>query len=176
MCRCRRQFLLAIWNLTWLTVCAGTAQGYPVAPSVPLETLTLEADIIFKGTVVSSEPGDVNWFSPYQGFVARQTQFKIISVIKGETPGDTLTFRHYDLDPRRMGYMFQPQYYHFEPGKTYLVFAANGGATGVFRQVWMHRKAKEDQGVLWCADDKPVTGKTLKDILWRESDHDARRR
>jgi hypothetical protein len=67
-----------------------------------------------------------------------------------------------------MGYMFQPQFYHFQPGRTYVVFAKKNDAPGVLRQLWMYHKIKEDQGVVRCLDDKPAAGKTVKDVLWRE--------
>ena len=163
-----RRFLPVVLNLAWLLTCAGIATGYPVEWAASLEKLTEEADIVFKGTAVSSGPVRDKWFKPYQDFVVRETQFKVISVIKGERPGDKLMFRHYDEDPRPQGRMFQPQYYHFELSRTYLVFAKKGGFAGTFRQLWMYHKTKGDQGVLLCADDKPVMGKTVKEVLWNE--------
>jgi hypothetical protein len=149
-------------------LCAGIASGYLVGPAVSLEKLTAEADIIFKGTAVSSGPAQDDWFTPYQGFVVRQTQFKVISVIKGQGLGGRLSFRHYDENPQPQGRFFQPQYYHFEIGRTYIVFAKQGGSAGVFRQLWMNHTCKEDQGVLRCANDKPVDRKTIKEGLWAE--------
>jgi hypothetical protein len=143
------------------------ARGYPVEWAVSLEELARQADFVFKGTVVSNGAVQDKWFEPYPGFVARETQFKVVSILKGESPGDKLAFRHYDKDPQPQGYMFQPQFYHFETGRTYLVFAKHG-SVGVFRQVWKYHKMKEDQGVLLCADDKPVAEKSLKAVLWHE--------
>jgi len=155
--------------LACLLACAGMAHGYPVGPAASLEMLTLEADIIFKGTAVSSGPAQDDWFKPYHGFVIRETQFKVISIIKGKKLGDKLMFRHYDGDPQQpYGRMFEPQHYHFEPGRTYVVFAAKGGPAGIFRQLWMYHKTKADQGVLLCVGDKPVNGKTVEEVLWSE--------
>ena len=154
--------------LAGLLACAGMALGYPVGPAVSLEKLTEEADIIFKGTAVSSKPVQDNWFRPCQDFVARQTQFKIVSVIKGDRLGGSLVFRHYDYDPEARAHMFQPLYYYFEPGRTYIVFAKKGGPAGVFRQLWMNHTMKEDQGVVLCANDKPIAAKTVKEALWAE--------
>jgi len=155
-------------NLTVLLACMSVAQGYPVGPAVSLEKLTEEADIIFKGIPVSSGPVQDEWFKPYPGFHVRETQFNVVSVIKGGWPGDKLMFRHYDEDPQPNGRMFMPQYYHFETGRTYVVFAKSAGPAGVFRQLWMYHKMKEDQGVLLCADDKPVATKIVKEVLWSE--------
>jgi hypothetical protein len=144
------------------------ARGYPVEWAVSLEKLASQADIIFKGTVVSSGEVQDKWFEPYPGFVARETQFKVVSILKGESPGDKLAFRHYAKDPQPQGYMFQPQFYHFETGRTYLVFATYGGSVGVFRQVWKYHKTKEDQGIFLCLNGKPVTVGTLKGVVWHE--------
>ena len=95
-----------------------------------------------------------------------QTQFKVVSVLKGKSPGTTLTFRHYDENPRPQGPAYQPQCYHFEPGKTYVVFAKKGEVAGIYRQLWTAHTIKEDQGVFLCADDKPVTAGTVKEVVW----------
>lgn len=157
-----------VLTLVWLLSCMGTAWGYLVAPAVGLEKLTQEADLIFKGTAASVGPVLDDWFKPCQDFVAQETQFKVISIIKGERPGDKLMFRHYDAAPQLHGHMFQPQYYHFEVGRTYVVFAKEGEPAGVFRQLWLNHKSKEDQGVLLCADDKPVGSQVVKEVLWTE--------
>jgi hypothetical protein len=108
------------------------------------------------------------WFKSYQAFISVETRFKVVSVLKGDSPGVDLRFRHYDKDPAPQPYMFQPQFYSFEVGGTYLVFAKKGDQPGVFRQLWMYHTGKMDQGVLRCSDDKPVTAKTVKECLWNE--------
>ncbi|NLX23926.1 MAG: hypothetical protein GXY55_19925 [Phycisphaerae bacterium] len=155
--------------LTVLLVYAGMTYGYLVEPALSLDKLTSEADVIFKGTAVSSGPAQDDWFKPYGGFIVRETQFKIISIIKGDKTGDQLIFRHYDEDRQQpYGRSFEPQHYHFESGKAYVVFAKRGGSAGIFRQLWMYHKIQRDQGVVRCADTKPVAGKTTKEVLWRE--------
>jgi hypothetical protein len=151
-----------------LLACAAAAQAYPVGPAISLEKLSEEADLVFKGTAVASSPVKDDWFQPYADFVAVQTQFKLVSLIKGDETAERLMFRHYDESPNQTGRMFEPQHYHFVPGKTYIVFAKKIGPPGFYRQVWMYHKLKEDQGVLLCPNDKPVVGATVKDILWHE--------
>jgi hypothetical protein len=92
-------FRRCVMSLAVLLVCPSIVQGYLVEPAVSLQKLTEEADIIFKGTVISGEPVQDEWFKPYRGFIARQTLCNVISVIKGEWSGDKLMFRHYDEDP-----------------------------------------------------------------------------
>ena len=166
MCRLHRRFPLVVVNLTWLLACAATAHGYFVGWAVSLEKLTEEADVIFKGRAVSSSLVKDKSFEPCDGFAAWETQFKVISVVKGQRPGDKLRFRHYDADPQwHDGLMYAPQSYHFEGGRTYLVFAKRGEPAGVVRQLWMDEKTKLDQGVLLCADERPIAGVTVKGIL-----------
>jgi len=139
-----------------------------VGPPLSLEKLTLEADIIFKGTAVSSGPVRDEWFKQSQYFIAQETHFKVISVIKGNKPGETLRLRHYDktLSPR-VG-TFALQFYHFEPGRTYIVFAKEADQSGLFRQLWTDLKSREDQGVLLCPNDKLVTANTVREAFWNE--------
>ncbi|MDO9527968.1 MAG: HEAT repeat domain-containing protein [Syntrophales bacterium] len=147
---------------------ADIARGYKVGPPLSVEKLAAESDIIFKGTAVFGGLVQDEWFKPYSNFVAQETQFKVISVIKGGPPGAMLQFRHYDKSPRRMGHCVQPQYYHFQSNRTYIVFAKKTERAGVYRQLWVNHKGMEDQGVLLCSDDQPVTAPTVKETLWNE--------
>src|SRR5437867_2327553 len=154
--------------LAGLLTGASAALGYLVGPPLSLEKLTAEADIIIKGTAVSSGPVQDDWFKQFQGFVAQETQLKVISVIKGGQQGQTLSFRHYDMSPSPQARVFAPQFYHFEPGRTYIVFAKATEQSGVLRQLWVNHKSKEDQGVLLCPTDRLVTANTVKEAFWNE--------
>ncbi len=145
-----------VLSVAGLLTCMAAAHGYVVGPALSLEALSGQADIIFKGTAVASGMVPDDGFTPHPGLVGVQTQFKVVSLVKGENTGNVLAFRHYDLDPQTHGYMFAPQHYHFEPGRTYIVFARKNGVAGVFRQLWDYQKIKQDQGVVLCADDKPA--------------------
>ena len=158
--------LRRILSMAALLAVTSVALGYLVGPPLSLDTLTADADLVVKGKALSSESVQDEWFKPCPGFVARETAFKVISVIKGEAPPATLRFRHYDQDPRPQGYMFQPQYYHFEKGRSYIVFAKRSEAPGVFRQFQVNHTGKEDQGVLLCPGDQPVTAGTVKEAIW----------
>lgn len=160
----RRCTMLIAALLAWVSV----ARGYPVGPPLSIEKLAAEADIIFKGMAVSTGQVQDEWFKPCSGFVVRETYFKVISVLKGESPGTTLRFRHYDVSPQPQGRMYQPQYYHFQTNRTYVVFAKRDEDAGVYRQLWANHKSKEDQGVLLCSDDRPLTATTAKEAFWSE--------
>jgi hypothetical protein len=144
----------------------GVALAYPVGPALSLDKLTAEADLIFKGTTGSSQQVEDDWFKPYAGFVVLETPFRVISVLKGDAPGTALRFRHYDQDPRPQGRMFEPQHYHFEKGRSYIVFARRSEAAGFFRQLQAYHTAKEDQGAFLCPDDQPVTATSVKEAIW----------
>ena len=146
----------------------GVALAYPVGPALSLDKLTAEADLIFKGTIGSSQQVEDDWFKPYAGFVVLETPFRVISVLKGDAPSTALRFRHYDQDPRPQGRMFEPQHYHFEKGQSYIVFAKRSDAAGFFRQLQAFHTAKEDQGAFLCPDDQPVTAKIIKEAIWVE--------
>ncbi|WP_254512590.1 HEAT repeat domain-containing protein [Anatilimnocola floriformis] len=64
--------------------------------------------------------------------------------------------------------MYQPQYYQFTPGRTYLVFAKKTDKAGVFRQLWKNHRDQEDQGVLLAANNDSRAGTPLKEIIWQE--------
>lgn len=159
--------MLAVALVAW----ACLALGYPVGRPLSVEILTAVADIVFKGTVVSSELVQDVWFKPLPDFGVHETTFAVISVIKGDAPGATLRFRHYDEDPESRGHFFLPQYYHFQSNRTYVVFATSTEKTAVYRQTRADHRGKADQGVLLCLDNKPVLAKTVREALWDELIH-----
>jgi len=160
----QRSTMLAVALVAW----AGLALGYLVGRPLSVEILTAEADIVFKGTVVSSELVQDDGFKPLPDFGVHETTFTVISVIKGDAPGATLRFRHYDEDPESHGHFFLPQYYHFQSNRTYVVFATSTEKTAVYRQTRADHRGKTDQGVLLCLDNKPVLAKTVRETLWNE--------
>ena len=153
--------------LVGVLVFAGEAAGYFVGPPVNLEKLAAEADVIFKATAVSSKEVRDNSFKSLPGYVPFETQFAIISLIKGSET-NIVRFRHYDEIQQGLRGMYQPQLYHFQEKGSYLVFAKKTDAPDVCRQLWESHTIKEDLGVLRCVDDKPVASGTLKEIVRAE--------
>ena len=151
--------------LVWFAI---RAMGYHVGPTLNLEKLTAEANIIFKATVVSSSLVEDESFKPCQGFVVQETQFKIITMLKGESATETMRFRHYDRSPSPGWESFAPQYYHFQTARTYIVFAKSTDTANVVRQAWMNHTGKIDQGMLLCPDDQPVKSGDAKEVFWSE--------
>ena len=146
----------------------GVARGYGVGPALSVEELAADADVIFKGKAVSSGLVDDAWFKPLSGFVARETGFTVISVLKGDPSGGSLRFRHYDASPQPEGRIFQPQHYRFVIGRDYLVFAKRSENAGSYRQCRANHTARPDQGVLLCSDDQPVVARKVKEAIWSE--------
>jgi len=156
----------------WLLIFIGSlaisrmAPGYGVGPALTLVQLAEESDVIFKGEAIEVNAVQDEWFKALPHYAARETRFKIISQIKGEVGGSEVRFRHYDVNADGLGYSYSPQFYHFEPGRTYIVFA-DKTATGA-RQTKPSHSMKMDLGVLRCRDERPVTDKTLPEIYWAE--------
>ena len=75
--------------LALLSIFGNLARGNLVGLPVSLETLGQQADIIFKGTVVSSKAvnHDGLAFGSFTGFITQDTEFNLISTIKGEVAG-----------------------------------------------------------------------------------------
>lgn len=158
--------VLALLPIFW-----SLARGAKAPEPVSLEELDQTADIIFKGTVVSSRTVDHGGltYCAQGGDLTRDTGFKIASIIKGEVPGNTLIFRHCDLDPEHPAVLYNGrQSYQFESGKTYIVFAKKSETAGVFQQLWMWARGGGYAGVLLCTKHKPVVASTIRDIFWSE--------
>jgi hypothetical protein len=143
----------------------GAAQAYLVRKPLTLDQLTAGADIVFKGTVVSSRPASGTSLAPIRGFQDRETRFRIVSVVKGSAGEDTLTVRHYDMAPGNGRAPYEPELYHFELGRTYLVFAKQ---TADGFQLSTQPSTKQSEGAILCADASPVSATDIHKIVWSE--------
>jgi HEAT repeat protein len=143
------------------------AHAYLVGPPVNLDKLEAKSELVFKGEAIASAAVEDESFRKETGYAVRETRFKIISNIKGDAGGE-LAFRHYDeAKPDGMFVMmYTPQFYHFDPGQSYIVFAHKVAAGA--QQVRMSHTGKRDLGVLRCRDRRPVTEKTVAAIYWAE--------
>jgi hypothetical protein len=148
--------------------CAGSASGRSAMLPVSLEELIAEADIIFKGLVVSSRPAQDELFKPCSGLITQETQFKVISVIKGDAPGATVRFQHFDAIPQFKGNECQMWRYHFQRNGAYIVFAKKTEDIHIHSQLWVNDLGMDHQGVFLCSDNKPVTANTVKEAIWSE--------
>jgi hypothetical protein len=135
---------------------------------VSLEELIAEADIVFKGLVVSSRQAQDELFEPCSGLITQETQFRVISVIKGDPAGATVRFQHFDEIPQFKGNSCQMWRYRFQRNRTYIVFAKKTEDIHIHRQLWINDLGKEDQGIFLCSDDKPAPANTVKEAIWNE--------
>lgn len=152
--------------MTIVAVSATRASGYSVAPAVPLAEIAKTAELVCKATVLGDRPATDPWFEPLLGFEVRDTELRVVSILKGPADIKVIRFRHYA--PVAAGAVggYAPQSYQFTTGRSYLVFAAQAG--DVYRQLSKSPTLKVGQGVLRAADDRPHRGKTLPEAVWAE--------
>ena len=104
--------------------CQGGSLKGPVRNALTLDELEQTAKVIFKGTVVSSEPVEDESIEDLSGYQPYETIFNVISVFKGEIAEEKqMTFRHYSLQRNPSFSNTMPQSYNFEVGKHYFVCA-----------------------------------------------------
>jgi HEAT repeat protein len=147
---------------------ATPASGYLVGPAVGLEELAGTADLVCKVTVVADHPAADAWFEALGGFEVRETEMRVVSIIKGPSGARVVRFRHYApaAAPAFVS-SYEPQSYSFTIGRPYIVFAAKAEGD-TYRQLSKRHTSKADQGVLLAADDAPHRGKTITEAAWAE--------
>jgi hypothetical protein len=146
---------------------AGPVAAYPVGPSLGLDEMAGQADLVCKAVVVDSKPVEDPWFDKAPGYQAVETRLTIIAIYKGKDAKE-VTFRHYAPDDKAVPQFYSPQHYRLAPDRTYIVLAAATDREGVYRQLWKQHKLQEDQGVLLAADNRPHEGQSIKELYWSE--------
>jgi hypothetical protein len=148
-----------------------------VKPHGRLEEMAALSDLVFKGKALSSERA-TNAAFRISSLEVFRTKFEVISALKGEGPRQTIEFLHYGgWGPGGHAWSgpAPPAYHRFDPGQSYLVFAANldrpdtyytppPGAVSqpdVFRQVADIPRARGDD-VLQTLDDRSLAGLSAK--------------
>jgi HEAT repeat protein len=149
--------------LATLVFAASPASAYLVGPAVPLEELGRTADLVCKATVIGDRGVADGWFEPISGFEVRETELRVVSIVKG-VASNVIRFRHYA--PSSGLTMYPPQSYRFATGRTYLVLAAQV-AGDTYRQL-AKSPTEMDRSVLLAADAKPHHGTTLTEAAWAE--------
>jgi HEAT repeat protein len=159
-----------VFAFALLLVSLPAASGYAVGPPVGLEDLSNQADLIFQGTAVSNTTVDDAAFQSIPGFIVQETTFRPAYKVKGQVDGREMKFRHYAPNPSPEGFMYAPQSYSFEIGRSYLVFAkqSQGSDPGTCRQIWMSHTGMMDEGVLLCFRSFPFPERTIRETVWRD--------
>lgn len=161
--------ILSLCLVGWWFAVPMQVLGYLVGPPVNLDKLEAEADVIVKGTTLSSASVTDEGFRSLPGFECRETTFRVVSVFKGKLAADEVKFRYYSFSLSNGVFMsFSPQHYAFKPGQSYVLFAKHSSAKNRLQQIWMDQKGKEDQGALLCATDQPPKASALKEWILAE--------
>lgn len=161
------QWLLGVLLLGWVAA-VNSAAAYPVANSLSLDELVKEADLVCKAEVASTKPIDDASFEKVHGFQPYATELRIVSVYKGQTAKKQIAFHHYSPSAKETAFHYMPQFYRFEVGRTYIVFAKATTDELIFRQLWKNHRSQEDQGVLLAAGNGMHDGLPIKEVFWRE--------
>jgi hypothetical protein len=144
-----------------------------VRPKGRLDELEREADTVFKGQVISSMPvtnaSFPHWGNPHA------TQFRVISVLKGDLVTNSPILWHNTSGPMAWSGGSPPSWHKFELGQCYLIFGVNldkpaylysppPNATnrpGEYRQTFR-------DGAIRTLDDQPIAKLAVKDAHWLE--------
>jgi hypothetical protein len=155
-----------MWVAWSLAFGARPAAGYPVGLPVALDQLEKTADLVCKATVAEDRVVPDSSFDKVPGFEVRETELRLVSIIKGHSDAKLVRFRHYALDASGAA-MYAPQSYQLAVGRSYIVFASRV-RDDLYRPLSNSHTMKEDQGVILAADDKPHRGKTIGQAVWLE--------
>ncbi len=151
-----------------------------IAPHGRLEEMERQADLIFKGEALRSVRITNSAFRNPQMDV-HETEFRVISVLKGTFHGNIVKFQHYTKNPGGWSGPGWSPFYRFEPGQSYLVFAAGldkpdkyySPATGErklpdeFRQLAGYART-DDEGVTRTLDARALPDLSVKAAHWFE--------
>ena len=138
-----------------------------------LDKMVDQADLVFKGRVISSQ-AESNAYFPDWGN-PHASKFSLITVLKGTVHTNELIFWHITHGPYGWGGGAMPSWYQLEEGQSYLVFARNLdkvdydfpappdaiSRTNECRQLYR-------DGVLRTLDAQPIANFTITNAVWYE--------
>jgi hypothetical protein len=142
-------------------------------PHGRLEQMEREADLIFKGQVLSTRAVSNSFFPDWAN--THVAQFKLISVLKGQVGTNAPVLWHITRRPGAWGGGAIPSWYEMKPGQTYLVHAAKldkpmylfsippdaTNRPNEFRQIYR-------DGVTRTLDASTLTTTSVKEAHWIE--------
>ena len=139
-----------------------------------LEEMEREADLVFKGEVISdravTNAAFPNWGKPHA------TDFHVISIFKGNLQTNVVTFLHITGGPMGWSGRRPPLRFFFDPGQSYLIYAmrsdkedwlyapaSNGVANAIeFRQIMT------GEIPIHTLDNRPLDNLSAKEAHWSE--------
>jgi hypothetical protein len=142
-------------------------------PHGRLEEMEREADLIFKGRVISTRAATnasfPSWGKPHA------TRFSLISILDGHVQTNELVFWHNTGEPGAWGGGRPPSSHQFEPGNSYLVFAGRLDKPDYLYSVPPDATNRPNEfrqlcydGVIRTLDARPVGARDVKDAHWVE--------
>ena len=144
-----------------------------IYPHGSLEKMEREADLIFKGRVISTRAATNTSFPPWGK--PHATRFSLISVLNGQVGANELVFWHNTGQPGAWGGGTPPSSHQFEPGDSYLVFADRLDRPDYLYSVPAEATNRPNElrqlcngGVMRTLDARPVSPRGVKDAHWFE--------
>jgi hypothetical protein len=139
-----------------------------------LEEMERNADLVFKGKVISSD-AVTNKAFPYWGN-PHATKLGVITVLKGTADTNELMFLHITHGPDAWGGGSPPPDFVLNPGESYIVFAARADkpdylyspSSNSVAKVSDYRQLMRGIPAIRAADDRPVGGLSVQGAVWRE--------
>ena len=140
-----------------------------------LEEMERNADLVFKGKVISSD-AVTNKAFPYWGD-PHATKLDVITVLKGTADTKELMFLHLTHGPDRWGGGSPPPDFVLNPGESYIVFLPHAPTSRIIyipqQPIPSPRSAITGNScaafqLIRASDDRPVGGLSVKGAVWRE--------
>ncbi|PYI87955.1 MAG: hypothetical protein DME26_04520, partial [Verrucomicrobia bacterium] len=139
-----------------------------IRPHGRLEELARQADLVFKGQVLSiTRITNSDFRNPQMDVHA--TKLKVITVLQGNVPTNSVIFQHYTADAGNWSGPGPPPYYQFQVGQCYLILAAKTDKPDIFYSPLPGKTAKpgefrqltpnafrNDEGVTRTLDAQPI--------------------
>jgi len=142
-------------------------------PHGRLEEMEREADLVFKGRVISTSAA-TNASFPYWG-KPHATRFSLTSVLQGHLRAKDLVFWHNTGEPGPWSGGRPPSSHQFDPGNSYLVFAGSLGRSDNLYSVPPDATNRPNEfrqlchdGVMRTLDARPFGARGVKDAHWAE--------
>ena len=155
--------------LVALAVAAPPARSCITAGPVTLKELAHDADLAIKATAIADHPVNDPSFEKVSGFEVRETEMRVISVVKG-TASNVIEFRHYAPTlGMRAPLICLPRSYKLVLGRTYIVLATRIGESTYEQLSKSPGGLNGERTVFPAANARPLpAGTTLTKAVWRE--------
>jgi hypothetical protein len=152
----------------------GLPTGQPVKRLQGLDKMADEADLVFKGHVISTH-AETNaafpdWGKPYV------TKFEVISLLKGSIHTNVVVFLHNTSGPMAWGGGTAPSYFLFGVGRPYIIFAAKADKPDYLysplsnnvANSYEFRQPMKGEYAFRTLDSRALGSLSIKEAIWIE--------